>query len=159
MFSEDGAQIASYGVENETFVYDDTGKLVLTDLIMEDTNIGANQAVELHLTTLSSLIDATRTASAVTEFQMECNDLWTSNTDDAYELDVSVLALTTEEANIISQVSGDIVTYLEETNLKFITGSLNTDSDYDVFVETLEEMGIQNMIDAYQAAYDRYLDR
>lgn len=159
MFSEKGSMLASYGVENETFVYDDVGKPALTDLIMKDENIGANQAVELHLTTVASLIDATRTASAVTQYQKDCCDLWTSNMDDAYTLDASVLALKTEEADTINRVSGDIVTYLEESNVKFITGVLNTDSDFDAFIETLKDMGIQDMIDAYQAAYDRYLAR
>ena len=159
MFSEKGSMLASYGVENETFVYDDVGKPTLTDLIMKDENIGANQAVELHLTTVASLIDATRTASAVTQYQKDCCDLWTSNMDDAYTLDASVLALKTEEADTINRVSGDIVTYLEESNVKFITGALNTASDFDAFIETLKDMGIQDMIDAYQAAYDRYLAR
>ena len=79
--------------------------------------------------------------------------------DDAYTLDASVLALKTEEADTINRVSGDIVTYLEESNVKFITGALNTASDFDAFIETLKDMGIQDMIDAYQAAYDRYLAR
>lgn len=158
MFSEEGSMVASYGVEGETFTYKD-GKPVLTELILEDQNIGANQAVELYLTTVSALIDATRTASTVTDYQIQCYDLWTSNTDDAYQLDTSVLALTTEEASAINKVVGDIVTYMEESNVKFITGALNTDSDYDQFVETLKNMGIQDLIDAYQAAYDRYLKR
>jgi putative aldouronate transport system substrate-binding protein len=158
MFSEEGSMIASYGVENETFTYEGE-KPVLTDLILEDQNIGANQAVELYLTTISSLIDATRTASSVTDYQIDCYDVWTSNMDDAYELDTSVLALTTEEASAINKVVGDIVTYMEESNVKFITGALNTDSDYDAFVATLQEMGVQDIVDAYQAAYDRYLQR
>lgn len=159
MFSEDGSMLASYGIEGETFAYNDNGKPELTELIMEDDTIGANQAVELYTTTVSALIDATRTSSAVTDFQIECYDLWTSNMDDAYTLDTSVLALTTEEAEAINRVAGDIVTYLEEANVKFITGALNTESDYDAFLDTLEAMGIQDMIDAYQNAYDRYLSR
>jgi putative aldouronate transport system substrate-binding protein len=95
----------------------------------------------------------------VTDYQIDCYDVWTSNMDDAYELDTSVLALTTEEASAINKVVGDIVTYMEESNVKFITGALNTDSDYDAFVATLQEMGVQDIVDAYQAAYDRYLQR
>lgn len=159
MFSEDGSMLASYGIQGETFEYNDSGKPELTDLIMKDENIGANQAVELYTTTVCALIDATRTSSAVTDFQIECYDLWTSNMDDAYALDTSVLALTTEEAESINQVAGDIVTYVEETNIKLITGAMNTGSDYDEFVSTLETMGIQKMIDAYQSAYERYLSR
>lgn len=35
-------------------------------------------------------------------------------------------------------------------------GEYNFDSDWDAFVEKIESMGIQDCIDIYQDAYDRY---
>jgi putative aldouronate transport system substrate-binding protein len=157
-FSEEGSRIASYGVEGETFEYVN-GKPQLTDLVLNNPDISIRHSTGVYLTTIASVIDQGRTASTVTDGQIEAYNIWLSNTDDAYTLDARVLALTTEEADTINRVAGDILTRLEEANIQFITGALNTTTDYDAFVSEMESMGIQDMIDAYQAAYDRYLDR
>ena len=54
----------------------------------------------------------------------------------------------------------DISTYASEMVLKFIIGAepLTEDSFAD-YVSHIEEMGIQNCIDIYQTAYERYLER
>lgn len=158
-FSEEGSRIASYGIEGETFTYDENGQPQLTELILNDEELGTMHALGVHLTTICALTDESRTASTVTDYQKECYDVWMSNVDDAYTLDTSVLALTTEEADTINKISGDIVTYLEEANIQFITGARNTQEDYDAFVSDLTDMGIDDMIAAYQAAYERYLQR
>ena len=157
-FSEESSRIASYGVEGETFEYVD-GKPQLTDLVLNNPDISIRHSTGVYLTTIASVIDQGRTASTVTDGQIEAYNIWLSNTDDAYTLDARVLALTTEEADTINRVAGDILTRLEEANIQFITGAMNTTTDYDAFVSEMESMGIQDMIDAYQAAYDRYLDR
>ncbi len=157
-FSEEGAMIANYGVENETFTYQD-GNPVLTDIVLNNPDISIRHSTGVYLTTVASIIDTGRTAINVSEAQKEAYDLWLSNTDDAYVLNTSALALTTEEADTINKVAGDILTYLEECNIKFITGAMNTTTDYDAFVKELEAMGIADMIGAYQNAYDRYLQR
>ncbi len=42
---------------------------------------------------------------------------------------------------------------------KFVMGEYNFDSDWDAFIEKIESMGIQDCIDIYQDAYDRYEKR
>lgn len=157
-FSVEGSHIASYGVENETFTYVD-GKPVLTDLVLNNPDISIRHSTGVYLTTIASITDAGRTAVNVSDAQLDAYGTWRSNTDDAYILDTSVLALTTEEADTISRVAGDILTYLDECNISFITGAMNIDSDYDAFVAELQSMGIDDMIGAYQDAYNRYLSR
>ena len=158
MYSDEGALIASYGQENVTFEYDENGEPQLTDLIL-NSDLGLQVATGVYLTTLSSVVDNSRTASTVTDFQLACYETWTSNQDDLYTLPTSSLSLTSDEALSIEEVSGDILTYTEEWNLKFITGALDVEKDYDEFVQTLESLGLQKIIDAYQSAYNRYLSR
>ena len=157
-FSEEGSQIASYGVEGETFEYVD-GKPQLTDLVLNNPDISIRHSTGVYLTTIASIIDQGRTASTVTDGQIEAYNIWLSNTDDAYTLDARVLALTTEEADTINRVAGDIRTRLEEANIQFITGALNTTTDYDAFVSEMESMGIQDIVIVHAViAHDVFRD-
>ena len=52
----------------------------------------------------------------------------------------------------------DITKYVDETLVKFVTGSLNIDTEWDNYVAELEKMGLQEIIDIYQDAYDSYIN-
>ena len=78
--------------------------------------------------------------------------------DGAYSMP-SYMALTTEESEEFSAVSGDLVTYVSETLSKLILGELNLEDDLDTFVTTVKEMGMDRLLELEQAAYDRYLAR
>ena len=39
---------------------------------------------------------------------------------------------------------------------KFITGVVDIETGWDEYCETLEKMGVQEVIEVYQAAYDRF---
>ncbi len=53
----------------------------------------------------------------------------------------------------------DLSTYTDSRVLEFITGSADIDAEFDGFVDTLYDMGLQDMIDLKQAAYDRATER
>lgn len=63
--------------------------------------------------------------------------------------------MTSEESTSYSSVYTDIETYVQECNVKFITGSMSLDT-YDSYRDTLREMGIETAIEYRQAALDRY---
>ena len=65
---------------------------------------------------------------------------------------------TTEEADVIANVYGDIETFVQEGIMKFILGSNKMD-DWDAFVEQIKNQGIDQVIEAKQAAYDRFQSR
>lgn len=68
------------------------------------------------------------------------------------------LFYTAEEAELRSDISTDLSTYVNEMNLKFITGQTSLD-EFDAYQEQLKAMGVEEMIATIQAAYDRYLTR
>ena len=41
-------------------------------------------------------------------------------------------------------------------NAAFLTGQIDIDTEWDTFIKTLYDMGLQDVIDVYQAALDRY---
>jgi len=58
-----------------------------------------------------------------------------------------------EYASLIS----DISTYIAETGIRFITGELNLEGDFDTFQDTLKAMNIDRVLEIKQSAYDEYV--
>ena len=46
--------------------------------------------------------------------------------------------------------------YITEMSAKFITGEADIDAEWETFVDTLYDMGLQEAIDIYQNALDAY---
>lgn len=67
---------------------------------------------------------------------------------------LSFLKLSPEENDVVSNKLTDINTYVNSMKGKFITGAEPL-SKWDEFVSTVNAMGIQDVLTAYQAAYDR----
>lgn len=67
------------------------------------------------------------------------------------------LYLNSEEIDEIAGISGDLSTYIEETEAKFITGQLDVSDDevWENYLNELEKMGVDRYIEIYQGAYDR----
>ena len=68
------------------------------------------------------------------------------------------VTLTADEAEEYASIYNDIDTYMKEQIALFITGKRPL-SEFDDYRATLEDMGVQRMIELEQAAYDRYLER
>ena len=64
--------------------------------------------------------------------------------------------MNTEQTTEYNTVAADICTYISENVLQFIYGQKAL-SEWDGFVDTLYDMGIETAIAAKQAAYDAYL--
>lgn len=63
---------------------------------------------------------------------------------------------TDDEWNSISLMVTDIESYLEQMVAKFITGEESLDN-FDAFVKGLNDRGLEQYLELYQAAYDRFI--
>ncbi|MBQ2841254.1 MAG: hypothetical protein IJE70_07905 [Oscillospiraceae bacterium] len=59
-----------------------------------------------------------------------------------------------EEQSVIDMYKTGLLTYTDEMMLKFILGQ-EPISNFDTFVETAKEMGVQEVLGAYESAYNR----
>ena len=66
--------------------------------------------------------------------------------------------LSADEAAAATVAVDEMGTYIQEMEWKFITGQEPL-TNFDQYIDQLEKMGIENLIAAYQAAYDRYVAR
>lgn len=161
LFTEEGALLANYGVEGDTFEFDENGDPVFTDKILNNENGWTmTQTVASYLCPSAGIAnwsDWTRELAGVPEKDQACYDVW-SEADDTWRLPSSV-SLTQEESTERAALYADISTIVKEQTAQFISGALDIESNWDAYIASLESSGIERAIEITQAAYDRYLGR
>lgn len=68
----------------------------------------------------------------------------------------TLLSLTDDEKDTYNDCWTDIQNKVIEMNAAFITGQADLEKDWDAYIAALYDMGLQDVIDVYQAALDRY---
>ena len=71
-------------------------------------------------------------------------------------MDISLLILTEDERETYNDCWTDIANKIAESTAAFITGQADLEKDWDTYINDLYAMGLQDLIDNYQAALDRY---
>lgn len=158
-YTQDGVLLANYGIEGESFEFDEDGMPYITELVTNNPDGLSLMDTQFMYTTDSvcRINDITKSRSTYTEAGQAARDVWDYNRDDANTYPSSA-ALTADEADEHSAIYSDINTYLQENIAQFITGAKSMDQ-WDAFVEELYNMGIEDCIALKQDAYDRYLAR
>ena len=157
LYTPEGILVSCFGVEGETFYYDDEGVPHYTDVILNDPNMPSFVAAFLHTSLVGTPYYNTterKKASYTTEAELECIDIWKTG-----RTGVSIFQgkNTSEESQEYSQIAGDIGTAAAEQSLRFVTGERSL-AEYDTFIQDLERMGLGRLQELRQAAYDRYLE-
>jgi putative aldouronate transport system substrate-binding protein len=157
-FTKEGQVLANYGVEGVSFEYNDEGEPEYTDAVLNNPEFPMISFAQTYYTAacVATLSDYDRVFSAYSEANLAAMDLWTSTQDSLYTMPSNV-ELTYDENNDYSDKWSDISTYASSEVFKFVMGDNNFDSDWDAFINQLMEMGLQDCIDIYQGAYDRYV--
>lgn len=159
-YSLEGIQLINWGVEGVTFEYVD-GNPQFTDLIMNNPDGYAyRDALSLHVIDgMGSIYNPLRGASGYSDLQLSSWDDWTDANLDYSKALPSKEMLNVDEKSQYASIYSDIQTFLEEAITKYIIGDMSFDSYDTEFLGKLETMGIQECIDLYQTALDRYLSR
>ena len=67
-----------------------------------------------------------------------------------------VASFTAEEAEVIADYRTDVETYRDEMMMKFITGTADIETEFDDYVAKLNELGLQELQEVYEASYARF---
>lgn len=154
-YSPQGIDVFNYGIEGKTYTVED-GTPVFTDIIENNTwGLGYTAAINTYcpIGNIASYNDVRRFRQYYSDLTLESIELWSEQTDLAYVL--PQMSLTDEESTTYNENVADIETYAQESVLSFITGTLNPDSDWDTYVDTITAMGIPENQAIYQTAFDR----
>ena len=71
----------------------------------------------------------------------------------------AAVKLTAEESEERANILTDVETYVRENMIKFITGELSVENDWDAYVNGLKTFKLDQAIAIMQDAYDRSLAR
>ncbi len=158
-YSEEGALLANWGVEGETFEYDAEGNPQYTDLIVNNPE-GMTATLAQFRYMLQNTVCLTSVAAkdqGMTEQQLEAPSIWMTNKDNSRGLP-STLTMTTDEAEEYNSMAGDIITYAQSNFLQYIIGEQPI-SALQTFVDDCKEMGLERCLEIKQASLDRYFER
>ena len=151
-----GSLLYNWGLEETTYTVNDDGSKQFTELVMNNPDgLSTEQAKYAYLGIGSSLRDIDVWYAGYSDAQMACFDVW--NKDFTGEKALSTqLSMTTEESELFSRISGDLITYLSESVAKFIVGEKNFDEDYDAFLSDLNSLGLETLDKIEQDVDDRW---
>lgn len=165
LFTEEGAALANYGIEGETFNYNANGEVEWTDEILNSSE-GLTVSQSLITKTLvpsqiPSHYDWTRELILVNEKDLESYDIWADDTHLDDWVMPSGVSLTSEENVEFTSHNANISTYFKEASNQFISGvrDIENDDDWNDYISTIEDMGLERCIELKQAALERYLAR
>ena len=162
MYSDEGALLWNYGLEGDTFNYVD-GKPTFTEKITAPADGMMSAVAQYAYCTVNvpSRNDMRKGFYSFDQTAWDALDLYAQQLDgsNCYP-QAAVEGLTTEETEAYAAVSSDVETYVEAEILRFVTGAVAlTPESYQSFVDTAVGMGLDEMVEIYQNAYDRYLDK
>ena len=90
------------------------------------------------------------------ENALEAVEIWSRIGDGDYAM--PNVSLTSEESSRASQIFSDLDTLSQETWYKILLGQADIGT-WDDYLAQMESMGVQEYIDIYQGALDRYNQR
>ena len=163
LFTDDGAILSSYGIEGLTFEYED-GKPELSDLVLKNPDGMPARAAMGYYTNpgLPGMIDPDRSHKYWNDTQKSGYGIWESAyTGSSMTFPKDALSLTSDEQDSISVYYADMVTYATEWANGVVFGDTQlTDAEIASFQDTMRTtMHIDEIVDVYAAAYERFMAR
>lgn len=154
LYSEEGSKTINYGKEGVTYEMVD-GQPAYTDFIKKSAdNIPPREMIISNtFHDGMGLVDYRRFWQISNTSRLEAIDVWQSNNDYAWVL--PSVTLTVDEGNMKNDIYPDISVLVEEKTVRYIMGTESMDT-YDAFISQIEKMGIQEILNIYDAALARY---
>ena len=164
-WTTEGALMVNFGVDGEALTYE--GDEPRFDWATPVTSLGVNAPnadMALELFTMkrfaTSYMDHDRLLPTYTDVALNAVELWTmENAVNERNLPATLTStFTVEEDEAIGEYEADMLTYASENALKFLNGSVElNDETWAEYVNTINEMGMPEIIAVYQNAYDEMM--
>lgn len=153
IYSEEGSFISNWGEENVDFVYGEDGKPRFTDSLL------ASEHMVSRVFTTGSCFASLRILDAyqaiLPQVSVDAIELWTKSNDASRIL--PTLSFTSEEQEAITDWQADLATYMAERYSGLVNGQIAVDSIPAIQQELREKMHIEEILEVYQVAYDRFI--
>lgn len=159
-FSQEGAEWTNWGPEGEVWEYNDKGERQLTEFALTHP-AGTSWLQNLYCN--NELVDPgiqiwrRNYAFPGGDRFIAMFDVWDASSyyDGSYVWPTGI-KFTTEQRDIIKANSTDANTYFQENSVLFFYGDTPF-SEWNSYVKQIMDMGLTNVIEVYQQAYDEYI--
>lgn len=155
--TKQGLMLARYGVEGVSYTMEN-GEPVYTDVIYNNPDGFIFQLARIMYCAASvpTFGDPRIIRDNVySDNVIACTEVWESAYGSSESNISDAVTMTTEESDEFYGKYTDIGTYAQTELLRFVVGD-NSMDQWDTFVDTCKSMGIDDCVEIYQAAYDRY---
>jgi putative aldouronate transport system substrate-binding protein len=155
LYSDEGILLANYGVEGETFEYDENGDPVFTDLVVNNPDYEFSLClIKYTSSTPASICINERNYLGYTDAQKKAVEVWLRDTEST-QAPGSIW--TTDAQNEYDSIATDLGSFVSTYCLQFITGSKSMD-EWDAFVdEALSSFDVDRLTELSQEAVEAYL--
>lgn len=163
IFSDEGTILFNYGVEGEAHELDENGQPVWSEMIMTYAG-GTTTAAFLYATATPSeyicgIYDDAKFSYSYTDAMFAAEDYINNTSTGEYDFPMGAEnRISSDDSVTAAGLASDINTYISETILAWIHGEqeLNEDS-WQTYIDNCYSMGMQDILDIYQGAYDEFI--
>lgn len=158
LFSKKGRDVTTYGIEGETFNYNDEGQAIYEPNMFEGDESLINKIYEMggSMRPMAFLHDATYEYQIMHAEGEKGTELYTtSGIINAYLPQLPTLSLTIEELEFIDDKYQKCQEYILKKIEEWTYDSSLIDIEFDEYMQTLYEMGMNDIIEIYQSAYNK----
>ncbi|NLO48735.1 MAG: hypothetical protein GX111_10510 [Clostridiales bacterium] len=155
-YSTEGSDFCTWGLEGSTWEYDDAGERMLTEFVLEHP-AGPSSILSIYAGGDVGVFDLRRNfAYDGGERFYAMYNVWDVSEYYGGKLDFPAdFTLSAEAGNEVTALSGDLSTYYAENYNAFFDGSRPL-SEWDDYIASLMEMGLERVYEIYQSELDVY---
>lgn len=156
-WSNEGRRLMVYGIEGEHHTMVD-GKPVYTDTILNSSSAVNDTMRKMggQIDDMGYLHDTSYELQSMHEIGLETYNMYVeSGVTGKINPKIPALSFTEEELDIITAKYPACRTYMLEQLQNWVMHGGNIDAEFDTYMETLKNMGIDDVVTVYQTAYDR----
>ncbi len=156
-YSEEGKILSNYGVEGDTFYYDETGKPQFTEKMMNHPSLNFTGCMHWYLINNGVIMSVDRNEATMSDEALRYNEVW--GTPGEYNFSAAV-AFTPDETTEIGSIVSDLNVKVQESVVQWITGAeeLNDDT-WNEYLDQMDQIGWARFLEIVQDAYGRWLEK
>lgn len=155
-YSEEGRRAINFGIEGDSYTMVD-GKPIFTEKVLSQSNVNTYLQSEYGAQLpIGYKQDYAYEEQWVSEEGRKAYELYSANNMAIYSVPATpIVSFTTDEQKSYDECVSNVSTYMDETVTAFITGKLDIESNWDIYVAKCKELGSDRMAELYTAAYER----
>ncbi|WP_297597957.1 extracellular solute-binding protein [uncultured Cetobacterium sp.] len=154
-FSDKGYELYNWGVEGDTFAKNENGEKYYTDKVMKAPGKNALQVLR------DNGLQFKMGARQDYEYEKAWGDSKATEWSEMYMKNgyimdqVPLFKYTPEEAKKVQKINSQITMTLDEMSQKWVLGAEDFDKSYEKFIERINKLGLKELIEINQKAFDR----